>query len=197
MGTDIDLIVEVFSTENNKWHYVPDLHYNYRDYDLFGALAGVGHNHVPLISHLKGLPPDMSENTPDYFIKKQDTNHAHSWLSLKELQSVNWNPSSKNDSSYITLRSYQYSKDAINNSQLVNINDRKHNLVLTKEGADFFLENNFIDASSHDNVLVNIGVFKVNDDEDNENQIWNLFMDKLKTLHANTELIRIVFSFNN
>lgn len=59
--------------------------YDYRDYDLFGVLAGVRNREVPCISEPRGLPNDCND-----FIKKEyevwwcDA-HSCSWLTLQEI----------------------------------------------------------------------------------------------------------------
>ena len=62
MGTDIHSIVEI--RENDKWHYVPDMPYEFsranRDYDLFALLAGIRDDFCTNNFKVKGLPADIS-----------------------------------------------------------------------------------------------------------------------------------------
>lgn len=59
--------------------------YQYRDYELFGVLAGVRSNELPQICEPKGLPKDISAKTQEEYNKFGGDAHTPSWLTLTEL----------------------------------------------------------------------------------------------------------------
>lgn len=106
MGCDIHVYIE--KKKDGKWVPAeglirssdgtldvpyPARFYTNRNYDLFGFLTGgeVRRNPGIYLSKPKGLPKDISPE-----IKRQSEvwgsgAHNHSWLTLKELRSVDWN----------------------------------------------------------------------------------------------------------
>ena len=61
-----------------------------RNYNLFGALAGVRHSYMDVISGLKGLPNDVSDEicriSDDWGLNA----HSHNYLTVKELIDSNY-----------------------------------------------------------------------------------------------------------
>jgi hypothetical protein len=96
VGTDIHIFIEYkvgdgpwFADKNHvmgKDGYVNEATANGRDYDLFGALAGV-RNQCDYDARPKGLPNDLSEllKTQLHFINEF---HSQSWHSLKDFKKI-------------------------------------------------------------------------------------------------------------
>lgn len=83
MGCDIHIYTDP------KTDFTP---FDYRDYGMFGFLAGVrNYSCVPPISKPRGFPNDL----PEYIRKQQEDweydGHTHSWLSIDELASFDYN----------------------------------------------------------------------------------------------------------
>jgi len=82
MGCDIHMHIEV--KVKDVWiHYAaPTVD---RWYDLFGVIAGVRNEHMPLIVEPKGLPDDLSFITELAHQREEDDAHTESWLNLEEI----------------------------------------------------------------------------------------------------------------
>ena len=59
--------------------------YSWRNYDLFGILAGVRSNEFDSIDDPRGLPKDISLKTKEMADEWKDSGHSYSWLTLREL----------------------------------------------------------------------------------------------------------------
>ncbi|MEI2465139.1 hypothetical protein [Niallia taxi] len=69
-----------------------DLIYKGRNYYLFSVLANVrNYNSFDYISEPKGLPNDVSSEIKDESDHWGSDGHSHSYLTLRELLSYNWN----------------------------------------------------------------------------------------------------------
>jgi hypothetical protein len=88
MGCDIHLFVEE-RVDNGKWEYVQEIDVN-RNYDLFGFLAGVRDDNNLQHFPRKGFPNDASKTVIGQYDEWDLNGHSHSWLTLEELQTVNW-----------------------------------------------------------------------------------------------------------
>lgn len=107
MGCDIHSFAEV--RKNGKWEKVGevfplddwDKNYfkkdfgdrpiNWRDYSLYGWLADVrNYSCVPAISQPRGIPDDVSPEVAQENNDWADDGHSHSWLSLAELLTVDY-----------------------------------------------------------------------------------------------------------
>ena len=95
MGCDIHVRSE--KLVNGKWVDMTDELPNYilenRDYTVFTWLAGVrsrNYDIVP-ISKPRGLPSDISEKSMEYFSSWGSDIHSCSWLSIAELNMVDYN----------------------------------------------------------------------------------------------------------
>jgi hypothetical protein len=83
MGADIHVVCEVMK-EPGRWqlHLRSPLS-DHRDYNSFGALAGVRADAVhDDLSYPRGLPKDMGSDI-DWL-----GDHSHHWLTLKELKKI-------------------------------------------------------------------------------------------------------------
>lgn len=90
MGCDIDWRVER-QRDDGSWEYVPGVEYNGRDYDLFGALAGVCHEDpVQIISPAKGVPSDLSPEVRAAYETWEDICFGFSWHTLATLLAYGW-----------------------------------------------------------------------------------------------------------
>jgi hypothetical protein len=97
MGCDIHIYVE--SKEDGKWKHaqglvdgeVPygDQLYHGRNYTLFGFLAGVRESDKQHFN-AKGFPEDASKEVKKIWDEVKGDYHTPSYLTLKELQGVNW-----------------------------------------------------------------------------------------------------------
>jgi len=78
---------EFFSTAKFRNAVTP---YDNRNYQLFGALAGVREDNIKPIAEPRGLPddasPEVAAEAKDYGID----GHTHSWLTLKEILDFDW-----------------------------------------------------------------------------------------------------------
>lgn len=103
MGCDIHMYVEY--RFDGKWvcgdhfeknpyyngidHYEPEYSlvkiYDYRDYALFGVLAGVRNYEVPCISEPRGLPDDCNDFIQKEYEAWEGDAHSCSWLTLQEI----------------------------------------------------------------------------------------------------------------
>ncbi len=118
MGTDIHMFAEV--RKNNKWYpewtskfnrgeerrgYYRHEIFPHRSYDTFAILAGVrngvgfagcytGEGFNP-ISAPRGLPEDVSPYVKHMSDFWGEDGHNHSWLTLAELTSFDWNQRTK------------------------------------------------------------------------------------------------------
>lgn len=84
-----DMDIEEYKAEYLEIHY-DDKIYRGRDYALFGLLAGVRDDSVTPISPPKGVPIGCS---PEYMRSVDNygsDGHSHSYLTLEELEAVNW-----------------------------------------------------------------------------------------------------------
>jgi hypothetical protein len=117
MGCDIHCYVEV--KKNEKWEAntekvflnEPPFHINgitdikfkphpriYRNYNLFSELANVrNYNKIPYIDQPRGLPSDVSEEVEKISDNWGTDGHSHSYLTLSELLSWNWNGYNRKD----------------------------------------------------------------------------------------------------
>lgn len=89
MGCDIHLYLEK-KVDNKEWAYIEEGDVG-RDYDLFGFLAGVRGYKEEQHFERKGLPDDMSAEVQKECNDYGSDGHSHSWLTLKELHTVDWN----------------------------------------------------------------------------------------------------------
>lgn len=84
MGCDIHSYVEVM--KNQRWIlHTPEPGYTWRDYGMFGILAGVrmrGFN--PMAKH-RGLPKNVSKEVKELADEYGGDGHTHSYLTLKEI----------------------------------------------------------------------------------------------------------------
>lgn len=65
--------------------------FGWRNYGMFGFLAGVRNDSaVEPLSAPKGLPPDISPKVREAAEYWEADGHSHSWLSLRELDSVDY-----------------------------------------------------------------------------------------------------------
>lgn len=90
MGCDIHIRAERKS--GDKWEVIPDLApFDWRSYGMFEFLANVrNYSAVPPISEPRGLPTDAPpENEDDGWLG----DHSHSWLSVSELSSFDYDQS--------------------------------------------------------------------------------------------------------
>lgn len=107
MGCDIHSYAEV--RKNGKWEKVGDVFplddfdkewqkkdygdkpINWRSYSLYGWLADVrNYSCVPAISQPRGIPSDVSPEVSQENDSWAGDGHSHSWLSLAELLSTNY-----------------------------------------------------------------------------------------------------------
>jgi len=100
----------------NAWLRENPWHYDGRNYDLFGILAGVRRHDYPQITPLRGLPDDISQivkedlgyyddyGNPFGIIEPEDYDRekdfvlscsSPTWILLKELLEYNWEPALK------------------------------------------------------------------------------------------------------
>lgn len=109
MGCDIHNWFE-YKNKNGKWNLIEeseeDLFYLYRNYALFGALAGVRVNYKPIVWP-RGLPKDLSSYIKDQEKRWGIDAHTKSWLSLRELSDALDNYVAKE---FIYLDVYNYIK---------------------------------------------------------------------------------------
>jgi hypothetical protein len=84
MGCDIHCYCEI--ELEGQWHLYDQIKIE-RDYELFGAMAGV-RRPEEMMFKVKGLPPDCSKVVRLESIRRGDDIHSHSWLSLKEIAKV-------------------------------------------------------------------------------------------------------------
>ena len=92
MGCDIHMYIEKKDKEKGQWEavdYSDDIDVG-RDYDLFCFLAGVRCGEEPQHFERKGLPDDLSPEVREECEGWGSDGHSHSWLTLEELQTVNW-----------------------------------------------------------------------------------------------------------
>lgn len=95
MGCDIHEFVEI--KVNGQWVYAGKI-IIYRDYALFGVLAGVRDHDIDPVAEAKGIPSDMSKglifilgrgkfNTVEEIEQniQYDDYHSHSYLSMEEI----------------------------------------------------------------------------------------------------------------
>lgn len=95
-GADIHIHCEY--RKDGVWHNCDNFEWNYetgryefapiywfRNYDLFGVLAGVRSADVIPIDSPRGLPEDMSLKTKEMANVDKDWTHSHSYLTLREL----------------------------------------------------------------------------------------------------------------
>ncbi len=68
-----------------------------RCYNLFGVLAGV-RSEGPPIADPKGMPPDASAEVKQQCAQWDGDGHNHSWLTLDELNSYDWDQLRTNSS---------------------------------------------------------------------------------------------------
>lgn len=61
-----------------------------RNYQVFGFLAGVRQRLIPPISQPRGLPADVSASVKASAADWDLDGHSHSWLSLEELNAVDY-----------------------------------------------------------------------------------------------------------
>lgn len=87
MGCDIHLYIEK-KIDEKEWVYIGESDYNGRDYELFGFMAGVRGSQQYFKQ--KGLPDDISSGVRKICVDYGSDGHSHSWLTLEELQSVDW-----------------------------------------------------------------------------------------------------------
>lgn len=100
MGCDIHLAVELRESENKPWKLLEtpkkfkypykDWHYKYvwgvwRDYKLFGVLAGVRDDSVQMIANPRGIPADATKLWKKYCNGWGDDMHSMSYLTLEEV----------------------------------------------------------------------------------------------------------------
>ena len=99
MGCDIHLLIE--QAQNGRWVYVPaptdpdwpdfrDTWFNDRNYDLFGALAGVRLRHRAQLTDLRGLPLDVTKEVAKESESWAEDGHSHTWYLLSELLAQDW-----------------------------------------------------------------------------------------------------------
>lgn len=77
----------------SKWKLAePSEFYNEgRNYDLFNVLSNTRNDsNISYIALPKGLPSDISPELKEVALEDYDDFYDHSWLSLKELISYNW-----------------------------------------------------------------------------------------------------------
>ena len=67
----------------SKWELIPA--YDYRNYTLFGILAGVRDRSNPMISAPRSVPEDIHKQTRKEYERELEWTHSHSWLTLQEL----------------------------------------------------------------------------------------------------------------
>ena len=89
MGCDIHSYAE--KRVNGKWEELDFSPFHWRQYGVFGFLAGVrNYSGVPVLAAPRGLPRDAS----DYVREESDSwngdGHTHSWLSVEELSAFDY-----------------------------------------------------------------------------------------------------------
>ena len=97
MGCDIHAHVE-YRHATGAWVYVPELElFDYRNYNLFGWLAGVrNYSAVPPIAAPRRLPVDVSPEIAHALDGWGSDAHSVSWLSLEELQAFDYDAAVEN-----------------------------------------------------------------------------------------------------
>lgn len=90
MGADI----VIFAERREGGHWVRVLgreQFDSRSYAIFGWLAGVrNYSAVGPLTPPRGLPSDLSPEVADAAAQFRDEAHGHGWLSVAELQAVNY-----------------------------------------------------------------------------------------------------------
>ncbi|MGG6283740.1 hypothetical protein ACQ4M3_19335 [Leptolyngbya sp. AN03gr2] len=81
MGCDIHCFAEI--KVNDQWHYYGELDI-VRNYDLFGAMAGVRHSGTEIFS-VRGLPKDLSFVTSLHWKDWEGEGHTPSWINSAEI----------------------------------------------------------------------------------------------------------------
>ena len=94
MGCDIHLFIE-YKVGDKPWqtdshhicedNYLRDVSVSYRNYRLFGALAGI-RNRVDYGAEAKGLPDDVSNSIKEESDRWDYDGHGHSYSSLEEFK---------------------------------------------------------------------------------------------------------------
>lgn len=126
MGTNIKMYLEKRVGEGeekawvslDKWTFNPDyalrksptkfyvadedMLYSDRDYSLFGILAGIKNPKYEMISPLKDLPTDLSDEVFDMYSFDSNPVHSVSWLTLREIQNYNWDKEGVHEEAFIT-----------------------------------------------------------------------------------------------
>ncbi len=92
MGCDMHAFVERLDVESSIYYPIARLQVD-RDYEFFGAVAGV-REEVPALFEPRGIPADVSISTRLQYESESDA-HTPSWLTADELrqveQSREWN----------------------------------------------------------------------------------------------------------
>ena len=120
MGCDIHFFVEVKQADGSwksvdEWEvedgytYVPyeKAFYNGRNYDLFAILADVRNGRgfagcktgdgFNIIDEPRGLPNDVSSEVKSQAESWDGDGHSHSWFTLAELESFDWDQTTKHE----------------------------------------------------------------------------------------------------
>lgn len=85
MGCDIHMFIE--KKIGSEWMSMGEIDVN-RNYDLFAFLAGVRGDGQHFAR--KGFPEDASQQVKEECWEYGSDGHSHSYLTLRELQTVNW-----------------------------------------------------------------------------------------------------------
>lgn len=77
-----------------------------RNYSLFGVLAGVRRDDVPLISKPRGFPKDASKEVEGCYTQWEGDGHSTTWLSLEDIQNFDWTQRVKSEG-WVTFDTYE------------------------------------------------------------------------------------------
>lgn len=89
MGCDIHSYAE--KRVNGEWEQVGIAPFDWRNYGMYGFLAGVrNYSGVPPIAPLRGLPDDASAAVKEESETWDGDGHSHSWLAVAELLAFNY-----------------------------------------------------------------------------------------------------------
>ncbi|MBC2174791.1 hypothetical protein [Listeria booriae] len=126
MGCDIHAFVEVKNKKSGKWNTYLEAdgglpEYIGRNYDLYAILANVRNGYgfagidtgdgFECISKPRGVPFDASETYLSQVEEWGSDGHSHSFLTLAELQSFDWEGKKTNHRGYLRQRDYKHYKE--------------------------------------------------------------------------------------
>lgn len=166
----------------------------YRNYDLFGFLAGVRRHNIFPLSLPKGFPLDASKEVRQTYKRWGPDAHTPSWYLLSDLLKVK--NSKSNIGKYLSMDEYKKYKDGIPIENLLESYDYyslEDNEVISNKEMDRRLSMSLFDNGSQ---LVTPIVTGTIDNSEFEN-FWETLDLMIKTGNETPDNLRIVFWFDN